>query len=105
MTTFGTKMTHFVDVWLNASSNTNEMRQMLFSYSVFSWNDFKDLDKDEMYTLKQNEANGSTVTLCHAFARKLANAREYISFLNNDGQKPLSNNPTKWSRMMNGSTI
>ena len=98
MTTFGTKMTHFVDVWLNASSSTDKIRQVLFSYNVFSWNDFKDLDKDEMYTLKRKEANGSTVTLRHAFARKLANAREYTSFFNSDGQKPRSNSPTKWSR-------
>ena len=36
MTTFGTIMTHLVDVWLNASSNTSEMRQMLFAYKIFS---------------------------------------------------------------------
>ena len=69
---------------------------MLFANKIFSWNDFKDLGKDDMYTLKRTATTGSNIILRNHHALKISNAREYITFLIKDRQKPLANDPTKW---------
>ena len=49
MSSFDTEMTYIVDVWLGALSVNAEIRLMLVDNQIFTYDDYKQLDKESVY--------------------------------------------------------
>ena len=63
MSDFDTEMTYVVDAWLGAMSTTSKIRIMLIDNEIKTYNDFKCLNKEEIYLLEQVKTSRATARL------------------------------------------
>ena len=89
-------MTYTVDAWLKASSQNDEIRLMLIDNEIRTHVSFECLDKEEIYSLEQVKNNGANTKLRSHHAKILNDTREYISFLEENGDSAIATDPTKW---------
>ena len=96
MSVFDTELTYIVDVWLGALSANAEIRLMLVDNQIFTYDDYKQLDKESVYLLDRVTSNGATTRLKNHHAKRVNDAIEWISFLEETGKTAQSDDPTKW---------
>ena len=71
MSVFDTELTYIVDVWLGALSANAEIRLMLVDNQIFTYDDYKQLDKESVYLLDRVTSNGATTRLKNHHAKRV----------------------------------
>ena len=99
MVVFNTEMTYMVDVWLGANISASNIRLILIANNIKTYDSFKSLDKEEIYSLeriKTGGASGAFTTFRTHHSKQLNDTREYISFLETSGESAIAIDPMKW---------
>ena len=98
MARFNTEMTYIVEVWHGAMNANAEIRLMFVDNQILTYDDYKQLDKESVYLLDRITTNGATTRLKNHHAKRVNDALEWISFLEESGKTAMSDDPTKWRK-------
>ena len=92
---FDAPMEHMIDVWLLVMSTNNDIRKILTANDLKKNPNFKQLDKEHVYSMTMNVANTPTKLRNH-YAKKVNKTVKYICFLDASGGDALVKNPIWW---------
>ena len=69
---------------------------MLVDNQILTYDDYKALDKESVYLLDRITSTRATTKLKNHHAKRVNDALEWISFLEESGKTAMSDDPTKW---------
>ena len=84
-TLYDVPLLHIVDIWLDASSVSNDMSLMLIANDIKTYNSFRPLDTEDIYAFERVKPDCTIGKLRSHHAKCVSNIREYISYLDASG--------------------